>query len=972
MDDPSARTLRVRLEHGQASAADAASSLALAALEAPTRTMRLDACRLLGDLAGRALGADWEVAERAAFALLEAARVADTAADRRGVLTAMGRGFRNIWLLPFVHRRLSDPDPTIAAAALQAAGGLGFPALEESVAAFLIDTAPVAIRRAAIAALGRMGAISAVDRLVPLILGDPTEAAAALTALTEIRSPAGRDAALIVLDQDLEPEVQIAAVRYLAELGALEVLAVLRRLARHDDAEIRLASSLASRALKAERSRDAAERFLVALSEPDRAVRAVLARRLRTIPVADVLEQAEVLLEEDAAGVVQVLAEIRENEVTRYFLALAGREDLPMAVRARAIGSIEANATWERDELSKVAHSASAEDSLRASAIQAMGAFAMSTELLERTAGLASSKAPAIRGAVLWALQLARRPGDGSDGPAITAIVEPMLDDSDPIVRRRAAYVAGNLNLAKLAPALARRLVITGEDDDSRPASSSNSGMMSSAAIAIPTDEVAPGSGRESRTRNLGPGSGSEPRTLDRGDLQARAVGNPPDIRLAAYVALGELGMPGVVTEVVAAVRREKDPRVLGAASNALISANPDAAALAPLAGRAAQLLKDPDPRLRHAGAEIAGLLAGAVAASALAPLAADDSPAVRGAAVWALGKLADPGTEKALLSAFKDDDPSVQERAAAGLLRLGTTASLAQAIAFVAGDGDATARGSLAAGITISRPNAAALAPAIDAALDKVSSDDPAFEPLLRMKLASAAHEGDSAPALDVDAAITQVFPAFAQLIKLAGFDALVRSMRTAESLFHSTGAAKDADLSPSITLWMKVLENYVHAWLGPRMAGLQREPAVLFDYVDRVIGGSWGGYQKWLEPKWRDPIDVGGARVEIPLRAIPNCVRDMQEHRRKRLDSPLSVTEWARMIVLFAVDHPTGFKNLMKVGGGAKQTAEKTVSLAHRLHTLAAVRNLVTHRASAGVATLAAFRKSYYTAFEELVALA
>jgi hypothetical protein len=240
-------------------------------------------------------------------------------------------------------------------------------------------------------------------------------------------------------------------------------------------------------------------------------------------------------------------------------------------------------------------------------------------------------------------------------------------------------------------------------------------------------------------------------------------------------------------------------------------------------------------------------------------------------------------------------------------------------------------------------------------------------------MKLETASHDSDSAPPVDVDAEITQVFPAFAQLAKLSGFDTLVRSMRTAESLFHSTGGAADADLSPSITLWMKVLENYVHAWLGPRMAGLQRDPAVLFDYVDRVIGGNWPGFQRWLEPKWRDPIDVGGARVEIPLRAIPNCVRELQEHRRKRLDSPLSVTEWARMIVLFAVDHPTGFKNLMKVGGGqAKQSAEKTVSLAHRLHTLAAVRNLVTHRASAGVATLAAFRKSYYAAFEDLVALA
>ncbi|MEJ7603599.1 MAG: hypothetical protein WKG01_37275, partial [Kofleriaceae bacterium] len=129
-----ATTLRVRLEHGEASAAEIVPALASAALEAATRTARLESCRLLGDLAGRALGADWEVAERAAFALLEAARVADTAADRRGVLAAMGRGFRNIWLMPFVHRRLSDRDPTVAVAAVHAAGGLGFPALEEVIA----------------------------------------------------------------------------------------------------------------------------------------------------------------------------------------------------------------------------------------------------------------------------------------------------------------------------------------------------------------------------------------------------------------------------------------------------------------------------------------------------------------------------------------------------------------------------------------------------------------------------------------------------------------------------------------------------------------------------------------------------------------------------------------------------------------------------------------------------------------------
>ena len=906
IDETSAQPLRAQLEHGQASAGEVVRQLSIAALEAPTRTARLDACRLLGELAGRALGADWEAAERAAFALLEAARLADTGADRRGVLAAMGRGFRNIWLLPFVHRRLSDRDLTIAEAALHAAGGLGFPALEESVAAFVSEAQPAVLRRAAIAALGRMGAMSAVDRLVPLVLGDPTEAAAALTALTEIRSPAGRDAALLVLDHDLEPEVQIAAVRYLAELGALEVLTTLRRLARHDDAEIRIASSMASRALKAERSRDAAERFLVALSEPDRAVRAVLARRLRTLPVGEVIEQAEVLLSDDAPGVVQILGELRDAEITRFLMTVAERTSLPVEVRARAIGAIEADQAWERAALTELAHRIDTDELVRAAAVQAMGAFASSSELLERIGDLATSPSAAVRGAVLWALQLGAR--GGQDAPAIARLIAPMLDDADPMVRRRSAYVAGNLGLTELAPLLVKH--------------------------CTPNE--------------------------------------PPDLRLAAYVALGELGVPGVAKDVVAQIKREDDPRVLGAASNALVATAPDASALAGLAPRATQLLGAPEPRLREAGAEIAGLLGGAVPASTLAPLASDDAPAVRGAAVWALGKLADPSTEAVMLAAFKDDDPAVHERAAAGLLRLGTPAALAQAIAFVGGDGDPTARGAVAAAITIASPHAAALAPAVDAALGKIDPDDPAFEPLLRLKLETAAHADDAPPSVDIDGEITGAFPSFAQMTKLAGFDAMIRSLRTAESLYHSTSAAKDADLSPPITLWMKVLENYVHAWLGPRMAQLQREPAALFDYVDRVIGGNWPGFQRWLEPKWRDPTEVGGARVEIPLRAIPNAVRELQEHRRKRLDSPLSVTEWARLLVLFAVDHPTGFKNLFRLGGAAKPSPEKTVALAHRLHTLAAVRNLVTHRASAGAATLAAFRRSYYAAFEDLVGLA
>jgi hypothetical protein len=55
----SERSLRVQLEHNEITAAAALPLAAAAALDAPTRTGRLDACRILGDLAGRALGAEW-------------------------------------------------------------------------------------------------------------------------------------------------------------------------------------------------------------------------------------------------------------------------------------------------------------------------------------------------------------------------------------------------------------------------------------------------------------------------------------------------------------------------------------------------------------------------------------------------------------------------------------------------------------------------------------------------------------------------------------------------------------------------------------------------------------------------------------------------------------------------------------------------------------------------------------------------
>ena len=391
-------------------AGDAVSVLAATALEAATRSERLEACRLLGDLAGRALGAEWEVAERAAFALLEAARVADTAADRRGVIAAMGHGFRNLWLLPFVHRRFdgqrSDDRRGRARCRRRArlpgarGGGRRVPRRGRAARA--------AARRDRRARPDGRGA-SAVDRLVAARRRRSRGGGG--RADRAHRDPLGarpRRRARRCSQRELEPEVQIAAVRYLAELGALEVLPVLRRLARSEDAEIRIAASLASRALKAERNRDAGERFLVALSEPDRAVRAVLARRLRTLPVADVIEQAEVLLGEDAAGVVQILGEVREPEITKFLLALAARSDLPEVVRARAIGAIEADQAVGARRARRSSRTARCRRSLRAAAVQAMGAFATTAELLERIGDLATSPSAAIRGALLWALQLAR------------------------------------------------------------------------------------------------------------------------------------------------------------------------------------------------------------------------------------------------------------------------------------------------------------------------------------------------------------------------------------------------------------------------------------------------------------------------------------------------------------------------------------------------------------------------------------
>ena len=117
------------------------------------------------------------------------------------------------------------------------------------------------------------------------------------------------------------------------------------------------------------------------------------------------------------------------------------------------------------------------------------------------------------------------------------------------------------------------------------------------------------------------------------------------------------------------------------------------------------------------------------------------------------------------------------------------------------------------------------------------------------------------------------------------------------------------------------------------------------------------WPSYQRWLASRWPEPVDVGGLRVEVPLRSVPNALSELLERRQKRLDSPLSVTEWARLLVLLGVDHASGARNTLAIPA---KNAEQIVKVAHRLCVLAAVRNVATHRTAPPAATVEAFRRA------------
>ncbi|GEM_PF-1363182 len=908
---------------------DALEPLVRAAHDAKTLGGRVAAYRALGALSGRAYGAKWEIAERAAFALLYVARDADTPAERALLLQAMGRGFRNAWLMPYVHGRLFDEDETVVVAAISAAGGLAFPALEETIAStFLGDDVAPPVRAAAIAALGRMGAESAAERLVPFITRSADDSTAALAALTEMRSRAGRDAALAVLADEPSREVLLGAVRYLAEIGEAEVRRTLRALARDEDTELRLAASFAWRALDAELASDAEERILAALTERDRAVRARLARRLRTLPVSDVLEHASVLLADDPRGVIQVVAEVRAPEVTRFLLGIARDESQPVDVRTRAAGSIEPNDAWERDALVELVASKT-DAAVRVAATRTLGAFAPTSFVLDRLSSLADDPDPSVRGALLWAIQLSARPRDlgGKERTRSEAILRAALTDEDPSVRRRAAYVAGNLDAAALVPDL----------------------------VAL-----------------------------------ARAESERADLRVAAFVALGEIASPARFADLVHLWNREDDPHVLGAASRALeqsllassSSAGPSSTpagppssppsappSLARVHDRLPKLLASKDARVRAAAARVAGLAVGAVPLEPIAALLEDPSPRVREKAVTALARIDGARAESMLVAALDDADAAVQERAAEALLAVGTASAAARVLEFVSRTPDRAAALRVARRLTVRRDDDEQSA-RIGEALDRVGPDDPIYETLVALKLAVLEATRPAASRVgSIDDAIAEAFPSFVRLRSERSFASLARSLRTAEMLHASTDRGSDDDHSAAIILWTKCLEGYLHGWLAPRLHSLLQRSTVLLELSDRVLGSGWPSYQRWLSQRWKDPVKVGALSVQVPLRSVVNALRDLSAGKTRPVDSPLSVTEWGRILLFLGLDHPSGPKNVLGVGC---REPERTARLAHRLQVLAQVRNVVTHRSAADADTLVEFRRGYYVAFEDLAAMA
>jgi len=907
-------SITFQIEEGKLTTETALTELASIVYNATSRAERVRAYCLIGDIAGRAYNTPWLIAARAAWVLLDISRYVDALLELRHLILAMGRASRNIWLMPFVHSQLSDNNPLIVEAAINATGGLCFPELEETIAGnFLGGNTSRHMQLTAIYALGRMGALSVEERLVPFIGESLDHSKAALTALTEMRSRAGITEAIEVLRSGPDEEVLIAAMRYLAELGCPEVAPVLRRLAREDNNELRVAASSSSRAYKAEGSQDVAERILAALSEKDIAVRVSLARRLRTVPAEEVIKESMMLFDDDPEGIIQILGEVRSSKVAHLFIEISKNNEIPISVRVSAINSIVASQEWVRDELSKIIHS-DIDEEIRVAAVHSIGGWAPIKETFAQIGRIKEHVETSIRGAILWALQFTACLRELSDEERIFCEQELKNGINDIVhwIRRRAAYVVANLKTKELAPEL----------------------------INLANNEK-----------------------------------ENTELRVATFEGLKEIASPLEFNSLVSLFRREDDTealRSLGRAIASTILRHPDEELdISPIHGKFSFLMQSTNPILCETGVRLAGFSRGGVTVMQLLPFVKDKTHRVREEALTALGRLDDQKAGKTLFDSLMDGEPAIRECAAWALFNLGGRHSLEYLLIFAASEGSDLTRMEIASRIKLPAVEGDYFLPLVDNALEKLYSTDCAYEPLLQLKIRLL--ESSNKPSIKgdsrIDLCVMTEFPTYRKLVKLENYSRAMNILRTAEALYQSSTELSNADLSSPVVLWIKCMENFLHSLLSPRLKQLQQQDSYsLFEYVDSLLHYVWSDYRIFLAKHWEDSMEIGGISVEVPIRSLPNVLNDFQERRRKRLDLSLSVTEWARLIIFFGVEHPSGVRNLFKM---PTKNIDHVIRMTHRLHALAAVRNVVTHRVSIGPSTLEAFRKLYYSSFESITKL-
>lgn len=909
---PTAHTITLHLEAGTCTAEAALSELAAIVYTASNRAERVRAYVLIGDIAGRAFNAPWLIAARAAWVLLDLVLYVEGLLELKELILAMGRGARNIWLVPFVHSQLSHDSQLIVEAAVTASGGLCFPQLEETIAAnFLGRETPSQLRLAAIYALGRMGASRVEERLIPWIGESPEVTTAVFTAFTEMRSRAGIAPGLELARLTSNEEVLQAVVRYLAQMGCTEAGPILRRLVRAESNTLRIAACFASLALAQEGAQGVSERIFGVLAEKDLAIRTSLARRLRTLPVEEVTVAAMTLFDDDPEGVVLLLGELRGQESAGQLLEIAANRQIALPVRIAAISALAADQAWIREGLAAIINNDGMEDELRVAAVHASGGFASISETFARLGRLRERLETTVKGALLWALQFTASLQELSAEERLFCQQELQtgLNDRVDWIRRRSAYVVGHLKVQALAPEL----------------------------VAL--------AGRESAAA---------------------------DLRTAAFVGLRDIASPVEFKGLVALFRKEEQIDCLRSLSRTLAGVMrrcpEETYALTPLYPKIAALLKAAKPMAREAGVRLAGFSQGAITVAELRPFVQDASPRVREEALTALGRMDDQSAGETLFEALLEGDPALRECAAWALLALGGSRSLEYLLLFLASEGSDLTRHEIATRLRLPAIEGAHFLPLLDAALEKLGTIDAAYEPLLQRKIdLLEVSKGATAAGDDhIDQRIAALFPAYHLLLAQEADGRLINILRTAEALYQSSTTLSNADLSSPVVLWVKCLENFLHGALAPRLQRLQQhDPMGLFEHVDTLLEVAWPLYRTFLLKHWQEEVRIGDTTVEVPLRAAPHVLADFQERRRKRLDHPLSVSEWARLLLFFGVDHACGIRNLLAL---PSRNIDHLVRTAHRLQALAAVRNIVAHRAAIGPVTLSAFRDLYYSSFESL----